>query len=660
MLTLLPRGIILTVFLVLYSPHSTFTKVPLNGETRDTVYFSSTTGLMKNFSFVILLVNVVWMAWRILFLLISYTGLFFTLGPKAMFEREKTSYDWSDYDDLLTPMPPNVAISRGAARPRAFSSDLPLLSSTIEGRYSSLETQDFLSPDREIATAFESQEQSMLGPVGSGKKNRALNPDIQFPLWAWRARAEDRIKALLFENSATEDMQQNASSSTAWPPFPERGGSSGAALGSAPEMQEVPVTQQSSSQAVTSTPYQSQSARANRDFEMEILSSPSREQYDAEPRSSQSIDATTIRAPFAADAIVAAPAPAPPLSIAIAAIAGEEATQSRSRVSLTPQPAAISHQIRSDRRSRLSSSSELSMYTDPMSRISTDSRFSNFKGQGADRTSQGIGGEDAEMEDLPSNSSGDRTPTFRHKGSMDQSSRVLPPSPLANAILDSAVPTLSRRGRASTSLSSLADSLRFMRSNRSVDKVDSGSSDINRSKEKLVKSDGAWWSTIGKGRFKSSGNGSESTTALPKEEQVEQEVSAQDPEIEQTKGKDQEIQSQEKIDEEQGSIQTHETTSTADSEEKRLWSQFPEQSRRYPPGMIAYEYEQKRLSQEEERRLSSEVARPSNSVLEEEVGEEEEDHSAHSEESHHSEGLRPIKEESWSSSLESASNDSRS
>lgn len=624
-------------------------KVPLNGEIRDTVYFSPTTGLMKSFSFIILLVNVIWMAWRLIILFAAYLGLFFTLGPKAMFQREKTSYDWSDNNDILTPKQPNVALSRGKASQRPFSSDLPLLSSPTEGQYSSSEAQGFISPDREMGMAFDSQERSM---PGQKVQNRALITNIQFPRWAWRARAEDRIKSLLFESSMIERTQQNASSSTAWPPFHERGEGepSGVSLVSAPEMEEVSSSRRKVSQAGPPTFYHAQ--LADKDVEMEILSSPVREQHESEPRSSQYIDATAIRAPFVVEALAAAA----PLPMAIAAVAGGETTPSRSRVSSTSQQATI--QNRGERRGRLSSSSEVSMYTDPMSRVSTDSRFSAVRGQENERIMNGVGGDDNEMEDPLSSSSGDRTPTSSYKDGMDQNNRALPPSPLANAISDADNPASSKSRRASSSLSSLAESLRFMRSNRSVDKVDSGSSDVNRSKERLVKSDGAWWSSLSKGRTKSSGNGTDSTTPLLEEQEVVQEASSQEPKIEsepileQAKNKEREAGQQERIEEEQASIQTHETTSTDDSEERKLWSQFPEQSRRHPPGMTAYEYEQKRLSQEEERRLSGEVGEPS-SLLEE-------DESAHSQGSHRSEGPRPIKEESWSSSLESASNDSRS
>lgn len=58
----------------------------------------------------------------------------------------------------------------------------------------------------------------------------------------------------------------------------------------------------------------------------------------------------------------------------------------------------------------------------------------------------------------------------------------------------------------------------------------------------------------------------------------------------------------------QRSVSSAASVSTEDSEERRLWSQFPEQSRRHPPGLIALELEQRRLA---EQRAASERRRGS-------------------------------------------------
>lgn len=93
-------------------------------------------------------------------------------------------------------------------------------------------------------------------------------------------------------------------------------------------------------------------------------------------------------------------------------------------------------------------------------------------------------------------------------------------------------------------------------------------------------------------------------------------------------------------DNENSDVDRKSESSSEDSEEKRLWSQFPDQSRRHPPGLIALEWEQKHLSKQQ----TDDPSQP----------QQESDHDTHHTEKSHDDddGLLPIKEESWTSSAE--------
>jgi hypothetical protein len=102
LLTLLPRAIILAILLALYNPTSASARPTLSqqvGSIRDPVYFNVDTGLLTDFAYIISLVYAGWIIWRFVVLLTSWLGLAILLGPRSAFQRERKSYVVDDDDD---------------------------------------------------------------------------------------------------------------------------------------------------------------------------------------------------------------------------------------------------------------------------------------------------------------------------------------------------------------------------------------------------------------------------------------------------------------------------------------------------------------------------------------------------------------------------------
>jgi hypothetical protein len=574
----------LTVFLVIYNPYTGTGNMPANGQNRDTTYFDPSTGLLKTFSLGILIANAAWMAWRLLILLVAYLGLFFTLGFRGVFEREKRSFDYADGDNTATKK------SREALGQRPFSSTLihqPLLEQGVEDhRYSSLEAQIYL---RELAeTSLNGPQQQHQG-CQDATRRRPASFDVQLPHWAWKARAEERLLALLLEGSHLEPNSNHRL-------IPSSRESSGEnqrlALGidPEPEMQGIDSARASHFQAGPST---HAAIYSEDNLELTALRPPIlNRRRSGEDRPSYSSDVRRS-VEFAA---------APTIPLAIGAIS--DGSPSRSRISLQQQRRS------GEKKSRLSSSSELSL-----ARTSMDSRYNG------DQTVESDSG----------------------RATVGQKSHLL-------AVADAADPSLIERGkevgavispvvastsgmnrkqRASSSLSSLSESLRFMRSNKSVDKIE----DPSLAKE--TKNDTTWWSSVIK-------RGSKDQKTYE-----EQQGTKAEPEAgvtgEAKEGERAVAVRKEEV-EESASLKSNESSSTEDSEEKRIWSQFPEQSRKFPPGLIALELEQKRLSFEEDRRLSGEEFSGLSTATREEAMV-----LTNGGETPRPEGLRPIEEESYNS-----------
>ncbi len=152
-LTLLPRGVIAAIVLVLYKPAGPAR--PTQSQ-RDTAYFDQSTQRLTQFAFIIITIQAAWVAWKLAVLLISNIGLAVTIGPKSLVLQEKVRNEMAD-----TEMTSFAAHSRRGLVARHFGSQP--------------------APTQGWSDAEDRLEQAAQRP------------------WAWRWRAEDRIRAILFD-----------------------------------------------------------------------------------------------------------------------------------------------------------------------------------------------------------------------------------------------------------------------------------------------------------------------------------------------------------------------------------------------------------------------------------------------------------------------------
>ncbi|PWN49332.1 hypothetical protein IE53DRAFT_363237 [Violaceomyces palustris] len=152
-LTLIPRGVVCAIVLAIYSPASQSN--PATSQ-RDETYFKPTSGDLTNFAYIILIVNASWVAWKTLLLLFAGTGLATSLGWRSIFERELHGYREDE---------PGDKARHGDSRRHLFK------------------------PSETDADLY----QQASGSVG------VSNLPEKLPKWAWKRRAEDRIRTLLFD-----------------------------------------------------------------------------------------------------------------------------------------------------------------------------------------------------------------------------------------------------------------------------------------------------------------------------------------------------------------------------------------------------------------------------------------------------------------------------
>ncbi|EPQ29218.1 uncharacterized protein PFL1_03505 [Pseudozyma flocculosa PF-1] len=152
-LTLLPRAALCVVLLVLYRTSGP----PLATEgTREATIFNAATGRLTTYTFVILLVNAAWAAWRLAVLVASWIGLLVMLGWRSVSERNKDGYS---FGSLAGP----------------------------EHRREGSRRHLFQASDLEDERAHPSD---------------AADAIHQLPRWAWKLRAEDRLRTLLLDASS--------------------------------------------------------------------------------------------------------------------------------------------------------------------------------------------------------------------------------------------------------------------------------------------------------------------------------------------------------------------------------------------------------------------------------------------------------------------------
>lgn len=243
-LTILPRGIILTIFLVIYHPTSNSNRIPLNGQVRDPVYYNTSSGLLTSFSYVILLINTAWIAWRVLLLLAAWIGLLFAVGPRSLFNRERSAYNDEEAEISLTDFRlststrPLLNVSRASnirgnesrqdthlpaqyhvEEPVQANDDMQQLSTNINRpNLGSVEI-----PRRSHSLVRGAQRPTEATHVNeSDQSNKEPKPELflrrktTLPPWAWRARAEERLSALILECRLDDEIATPEEEINAW------------------------------------------------------------------------------------------------------------------------------------------------------------------------------------------------------------------------------------------------------------------------------------------------------------------------------------------------------------------------------------------------------------------------------------------------------------
>ncbi|CBQ68151.1 conserved hypothetical protein [Sporisorium reilianum SRZ2] len=152
-LTLVPRGVISAILLVLYKPAG---PALVTRGTRDPYYFNQTTARFTQFAFILITFQAAWAAWKLGVLLVANIGLAATLGFRSLIQQEQ---------------------DRNAV--------------------ANTETAGFAGYSRSALAARQ------LGSQAGGDHMVADDGDVvqraSHRRWAWRWRAEDRIRAILFD-----------------------------------------------------------------------------------------------------------------------------------------------------------------------------------------------------------------------------------------------------------------------------------------------------------------------------------------------------------------------------------------------------------------------------------------------------------------------------
>ncbi|KAN0060188.1 hypothetical protein ACQY0O_007516 [Thecaphora frezii] len=171
-LTLLPRGALCVVLLVVYRRSGpALTTVGA----RDPYFFEPSSGRLSTYAFVVLLVNAAWSAWRLGVLIVSWIGLLGLLGWSSIFERKKDGYDFGSVQ----------------AEKR------------LEGSTRHLFQSSYLN---DHVTASDAQH------------------DHPLPPYNWKLRAEDRIRTLLFDAGVDEaTIRHDDGNQQPYPPVGEAG-----------------------------------------------------------------------------------------------------------------------------------------------------------------------------------------------------------------------------------------------------------------------------------------------------------------------------------------------------------------------------------------------------------------------------------------------------
>ncbi|TKY90962.1 hypothetical protein EX895_000960 [Sporisorium graminicola] len=152
-LTLVPRGVISAILLVLYKPAG---PALVTRGARDPFYFDQDTERLSRFAFIVITFQAAWAAWKLGVLLVANIGLAATLGFKSLIQQEQDRNAVAN-----TEMAGFAGYSRSALAAR--------------------------------------QSGSPVGGEGMVADDGDVVQRASHRRWAWRWRAEDRIRAILFD-----------------------------------------------------------------------------------------------------------------------------------------------------------------------------------------------------------------------------------------------------------------------------------------------------------------------------------------------------------------------------------------------------------------------------------------------------------------------------
>ncbi|KAE8256175.1 hypothetical protein A4X13_0g2792 [Tilletia indica] len=226
--TLLPRAIICTAILLIYHPDNSSFSTPAGS--RDQVYFQADSQLLTKYAFIVLLINVAWASWRILLFALSAILLWIKTGLSSVFRREYINSQAAGESALAL-----------RSRSRSRQSEPTLVAADSSGPQNADDLQYTPAPPASRTLGDRStQAGTPLRPSGEGRnlETRASSyahyPEdfssfVDWPLHGWRAHAEERIWNVL-ENALSAQSEGSsqghgevANSAEAQPLSPPRG-----------------------------------------------------------------------------------------------------------------------------------------------------------------------------------------------------------------------------------------------------------------------------------------------------------------------------------------------------------------------------------------------------------------------------------------------------
>ncbi|CAD6908472.1 unnamed protein product [Tilletia controversa] len=214
-ITLLPRAIICAAILLIYHPDDTSFSTPPSP--RDQVYFEPESQLLSTYAYVVLLINVGWASWRVLLFASSAILLWIKTGLKGLLRR-------GDYRNSSSPDAESAVALR--ARSRSRQSEPTLVAGDSSGAQNTDEPGYSPHPGASRARTPGDRSSQTGTPFRPSQEDRILDmpmssytrfPDdfavFDRPLHGWRAQVEERIWNVL-ENATVHQSERSSQDGT--------------------------------------------------------------------------------------------------------------------------------------------------------------------------------------------------------------------------------------------------------------------------------------------------------------------------------------------------------------------------------------------------------------------------------------------------------------